>query len=513
MQLLNSPPCGRRSVTIVSALTAFATALVWPLASAAPAHPVGTCVTDTTTDRCEAWSVVYDDPGAGPDARPDEFVTSTVVSDDSVFVTMRTMALDPSSPYTTRADWVVHAYGVDSGVLQWESRRRSRAYDSPLAATVTADGRTLFVTGSAYDGYPVGGATDARIVTVAYDAATGAELWEQTWDGLPDGTDVGKAIAVAPNGRTVVIGGVTTTSARSLDYVTVAYDVRRGREMWSRTAAGIRPDGTDSLNAMAMSPEGDLVYVTGASAGAAQFDADYVTIAYQIRNGKVAWTARFDGIGEQRSDRANAIAVAPDGSRVYVTGDSWGTRTEASSQYDYATVAYDASTGQQQWVGRWGEPGFNAAIGVVAAADRVVVTGQARGHTADDVRDYGTVAYDPVTGDQIWEARYAPPRSDEIALDLAMSPDGATAFVTGSSSPAVSYTNLDEAATVAYRVDDGAALWTSRLDIGAGNAVLGRKAAATPDGGVATVGQITYSANPLQPQTQNIYDALVVRYR
>ncbi|HVM21016.1 MAG TPA: PQQ-binding-like beta-propeller repeat protein, partial [Egibacteraceae bacterium] len=386
-------------------------------------------------------------------------------------------------------------------------------YDNPLAIAVSPNGRQLYVTGSSYDDYSIV-ATDAQMVTVAYDAATGQELWSRIWDGRPDATDVGKTITVTPNGRTVIVGGVTTTAERDLDYVTVAYDAAKGREMWAKTATGLRPGGSDVLNGIAMSPRGDLVYVTGESAGVEQYDADYLTIAYDVRNGRVAWQQRFAGIDEGGSDRGRSVAVSPDGSQVYVTGDSYGGRRDGTTQYDYATVAYDARSGAQRWVARYGGPmaGFNYPVAVAASADRVVVTGQSRGATAEDVRDYGTVAYDTATGDEVWRQRYAPPNSDEIALDLAMSPDGTAVFVTGSSTPAVRYTALSEAATVAYRTDDGRALWTSRLDVGAGNAALGRRLAATPDGGVALVGQTTYSADPLKPQSQNIYDALIVRY-
>lgn len=505
---MTTPVLLRRPL-IVAALCLLSALLALPAA----AHTVGRCATDSPSDRCETWAEIYNDTTVEPPQRPDDFATSVTTSDTTVFTTVRTVGMDSSARYDSSGRWTVLAHDRATGSLVWEASRRSRHYDSPLASAVSPDGTRLFVTGSAYDGYPVGGATDAHIVTVAYDAGTGQELWSVAWDGRPDGTDVGKAIAVSPDGKTVVVGGVTTAESRSLDYVTVAYDVRKGRELWSAVVNGLRPDGTDSLNDIAMSPRGDLVFVTGASAGAAEFDADFLTVAYEVRKGKVAWTARYAGLDQGKSERANAVGVSPDGSRVYVTGDSFGGRRDGKTQYDYATVAYDTRSGAERWVGRWGGPvaGFNASIGLVASADRVVVTGQSRGATADG-RDFGTVAYDAATGAQVWDALYAPPRHDEIALDLALSPDGATAFVTGSSSPLVSYTDLDEAATVAYRTTDGARQWVSRLDVGAGNAVLGRALAPTADGGVAMVGQITYSANPFKPPSQNIYDTLIVTY-
>ena len=97
-------------------------------------------------------------------------------------------------------------------------------------------------------------------------------------------------------------------------------------------------------------------------------------------------------------------------------------------------------------------------------------------------------------------------------MALALSADGTTAFVTGSSSPNVQYTNLDETATVAYRLQDGSQAWASRLDIGAGNALSPRALAASDDGGVAVAAQTTRSADPLEGRSSDVYDAVIARY-
>jgi hypothetical protein len=55
---------------------------------------------------------------------------------------------------------------------------------------------------------------------------------------------------------------------------------------------------------------------------------------------------RYNGPGNSY-DFANALGVSPDGSKVFVTGES--NASSALDSKDYATVAYNASTGASLW--------------------------------------------------------------------------------------------------------------------------------------------------------------------
>src|SRR5207244_2691073 len=84
---------------------------------------------------------------------------------------------------------------------------------------------------------------------------------------------------------------------------------------------------------------------------------DYATVAYDASTGAQLWVARYSFPGVPSQDDAYALAVSPDGARVFVTGESIGT----SGEGDYATLAYDAFTGDQLWVARYASQAGGAA--------------------------------------------------------------------------------------------------------------------------------------------------------
>jgi hypothetical protein len=63
--------------------------------------------------------------------------------------------------------------------------------------------------------------------------------------------------------------------------------------------------------------------------------SEYQTIAYDSGTGTELWTALYQGPAGASSSPVS-LGVAPDGSRVYVTG----TGSLTSGQTEYATVAY-----------------------------------------------------------------------------------------------------------------------------------------------------------------------------
>jgi DNA-binding beta-propeller fold protein YncE len=127
-------------------------------------------------------------------------------------------------------------------------------------------------------------------------------------------------------------------------------------------------------------------------------------------------------------DFASSVAVSADGSEVFVTGGSHGNGTGYD---DYATVAYEASSGAELWVTRYTgfeHGGDDAATSLAVSPDgsKVFVTGASGAN-------YATLAYNTVTGARLWVKRYRGPVNISFAVALTVSPDGSRVFVTGSS--------------------------------------------------------------------------------
>ncbi len=287
-------------------------------------------------------------------------------------------------------------------------------------------------------------------------AAGGTILWARRYGGPAHRDDVAYAIAASPDGTKVFVTG-DSFGAASQDYATAAFDAETGATLWARRYDG-PVNGTDLAVDIAPSPDGSSVFVTGYSE--AKADAGWATIGYDASTGATLWIRRHRG-------GATAVTVSPDGSKVFVVGSP----PDAAGYLDYATLAYDAQTGATVWARRYDGPAglLDRASAVFATRDTVFVTGSGYGSDAT-WGDYGTVAYDATNGTRRWVRRYdGPAHGYDIANAVTGSADGSRVFVTGSSENRTRTSRVF--ATVAYGGSTGERLWTRRYGTGAPGSV------------------------------------------
>jgi hypothetical protein len=379
------------------------------------------------------WVRRYGGPG-GAQANPSAVAISP--SGDRAFVTGR--APDPGAGgYPPRSDYVTVAYDLKDGKQLWVSGHNGGpSYDVQRSdvLAVGPDGRTVFVNGP----------TNAGYLTIAYSAATGAQLWARVEAPGRDFVSfmAASALAISADGRTVLTAwaGQAAPKVHPPALTTVAYSAATGARLWARSSqATTEVEG--GTPAISVSPRGGTVFVSGTSSRGRPPVGAYVTIAYDIVSGAQKWARSYPAPGHGDGS-ASGLAVSPSGTMVYVTGSSSSVAgwIHASA---YTTVAYRAATGAQAWVrrhsdGHSADPSFIA----VGRSGRVYVTG------SPGSAEYATVAYS-AAGVQLWARRYRGRGLEAYARWLAVNPITGVVYVTGFIS--TNYKRNFDFMTIAYR--------------------------------------------------------------
>jgi len=273
------------------------------------------------------------------------------------------------------------------------------------------------------------------------NAAGGTELWRARYGKPPDGVGYPGSAVVSPDGSQVYIAGT----------MAVGYDAATGAQRWAA------PTGLSRGGFLGVSPDGSRVFVTGSSANG-NGTLRYTTRAFNAATGAVLWTAFDHGPGTG-DDQAQALAVSPDGSRVFVTGSS----SDPKGTFRYTTIAFDAATGARRWVARYSYQHLRAdaaSVAVSPGGTQVFVTGGSAGPTGPG--SAATVSYDAATGAMQWVARYSPPGGRNAgAGTVAVSPDGATVYIAGTAQVRRGQAFPQNIAVVAYTAATGTQRWAA----------------------------------------------------
>jgi uncharacterized delta-60 repeat protein len=368
----------------------------------------------------EEWVARYD----GPANESDGAIDVAVDDDGNVYVT------GSSTGIGTFADYATIKYN-SAGVQQWVARYNGPGnfFDEPADLAID-DAGNVYVTGRS-----AGSGTNDDYATIKYNSA-GVLQWVNRYNGPGNSLDAARSLAVDEDGN-VYVTGQSTGDGTNTDYATIKLN-SAGAILWVTRYNG---PGNATDRAQSLVIDDAYVYVTGHSAGAGT-DLDYATIKHNITTGEVIWVSRYNGAGNGRDD-ATSITVDNSGN-VYVTGTIISGFDPSGDPYpleffDWATIKYN-SVGAEQWVSIHDEGGDDFAESVMLDnLGNVIVTGSISNsppRLEEPDLDYGTIKYNASTGAEIWVAKYGPPpgtdNNEWSATDQAIDSEG-NVYVTGQS--------------------------------------------------------------------------------
>ena len=290
-------------------------------------------------------------------------------------------------------------------------------------------------------------------------ASSGAPLWVHRYGGTF--FNLAHVIATSPDGSTIFVAGTGYLRRSDYDFVTIAYDARTGVQRWIDRYDG--PAGAeDYVDSLVVNPAGSRVFVSGTSFGSGS--DDIATIAYRVSTGERIWVRRLGPAEVQ--DFARGLTVSPDGARVFITA----TTERAASRSDIVTAAYRTSTGRKLWSERYEGPGDSSdfAQSLAASPDGTAVFVSSLNSSVGGGMTHALLAYDAVTGASRWvradtgSLRF----TNGSPLQIVADPDGSAVFVSGTARGRDRGTDFG---TVAYDPGSGARVWARRY-AGAPNA-------------------------------------------
>jgi hypothetical protein len=452
----------------ISGLAATATVVAAGFVAAVPATAATVASYPAVSHRAAApaaagaqlWAETLSKKGKEADS------SATAVSPDgsTVYVTGGTVGAGPVGKGVTVA------YNATTGRKLWEAVYTSAGNEPSFwAVTVSPDSPTVYVNGGIIR--PKGANEE---LVVAYNAVTGAMLWQHTEPGL--GVSGENQVVVAPDGSALYITGMTHTEALNTSTGTVEWNVKN-------------PDNSNNSQ-LVVSPDGSTVYTAGNGSG----NLITATVAsFDAATGATNWRYGYSAPAGSEGEFGN-LSISPDGSTVYASGTlnlQHGNR--------FLEVSLNAVTGAQNWANSTQAVTVSSDIQDMAADSSAVFLTEYIADKSDSYIGYEeTVALDPATGATLWQAKYADStgskKADSVTPQaMEISPDSSAVYVTGEATKEVSGRVHIDLVTLAYSTSTGTSLW---------KAVTAQEFSNVADGiAVSPHGSAVYVSAWIEPKT------------
>ena len=449
--------------------------------------------------RCPAWGHAWLNPGGdNASCAANNVPQNSVAGPNGVYVTG--WACDSQDKPNGTGGWIpgndifTIAYNLD-GSTRWVAR-----YSGPGAAqdAIGDDGRGIALSPSGDRLYVTGGQnmglggtpTEFRfvgdIVTIAYDTATGAELWNASYHGPAVGLDMAEQVVASEDGERIYVTGesqapdLPSGASGGSDAVTISYVAATGEQDWVSRYHKPGSIRNNAIGASSIAVRGTRVYTSGTySLGAPSFGSGYEVLSIEddraAHTGVQKWVAVSDpGLGFKVA--RGALAATENG--IFVAGTKPSSvappatcppqQTSGAPNAEYGTVSLDPDTGSTLWSKSYSGQvgGNNGAFGLATdvTGSRVYVAGQASGPEPTCAVSIATVAYDGKTGDQVW-SDYQPPLAGTSPQGFAITatPDGNRVYVAGLEYHLTTLGYRGDSRVLAYN-STGGLLWSGRYN-------------------------------------------------
>lgn len=334
----------------------------------------------------------------------------------------------------TNDDYYTVKFKADGSGVVWRASY-DKAGGSDQATAVALDSNDdVIVTGFAWNGL------NKDIHTIKYSGATGAVIWQYTYDGSAHGNDIGASIAVDSLDN-VYVAGYTQNGDGNDDYLVLKY-TPGGTPVWQAAYNG-SANGIDQATSLAAGIDG--VAVTGQSWNGTAFDM--ATVKYDF-SGAMLWEKSYStGAGTCVGKQIKMDAAG----NVVVTGSAAN-----GIDLDIYTAKYNGATGAIIWGKTYNGAYDDEPNGlIIDATGDVYITGYT--WTLSGTNDFYTARYNGDTGALVWQQLFDSGNGNTdlaIATGIGVDPSG-DVFVTGYTVAAENY----DFQTIKYKKDNGNQLW------------------------------------------------------